>query len=169
MVQGVSSLSGLLKPTVQREQLPLDKVKNYFTLGYEIRKPYQSEDDYFRKNPTVAGMAAEDGKIILNPYSNLSEDELGSVATNEAYRLFMRENEIVPNIKLSEEQLKQFANTPYKNMERETKQTIIARILSGDPSALATPEQIKEAKRIESIATTPQSPVELDILKDTTK
>jgi hypothetical protein len=118
------------------------------TLGYPVRKPYESEDKYFKANPNVAGMATEDGAVILNPYSTLSDTEKQAVALNEAYRLYMRENKIVPKFELTEEQKKFFTGSEYANNPDAAKQTIVARILSGDPSAKATPQQQAEAKKI---------------------
>jgi hypothetical protein len=40
--------------------------------GIQMRKPYAGELDYFKNNPSVAGMATEDNKVILNPYSRLT-------------------------------------------------------------------------------------------------
>ena len=118
------------------------------TLGYPVRKPYESEDKYFKANPNVAGMATEDGAVILNPYSTLSDTEKQAVALNEAYRLYMRENKIVPKFELTEEQKKFFTGSEYANNPDAAKQTIVARILSGDPSAKATAQQKAEAKKI---------------------
>ena len=53
--------------------------------GFNIRtKLFPSEEEYFTKNQNVTGMAAEDGKIILNPNTDLSPQELLSVAQNVA-------------------------------------------------------------------------------------
>ena len=106
-------------------------------MGYEIRKPYASEDKYFKENPNVAGMATEDGRIILNPYSKNKPDEQQAVARNEAMRLWMRQNKLEPKFVVTPEQLAQFKGTEYAKPENRThlKHTIIARILSGDPSA----------------------------------
>lgn len=57
------------------------------------RTPYQSELDYFKANPTVAGMATEDNRVIINPYSNLTKDEKNSVFQNEKARIIMRTDE----------------------------------------------------------------------------
>ena len=40
-----------------------------------VREPDPSELEYFEGNPAVTGMAAEDNRIILNPHSQLSDDE----------------------------------------------------------------------------------------------
>lgn len=105
--------------------------------GYEVRDLYDSEDEFFAKNPSTTGMAAEDGRIILNPYSKLSDADKASVAVNEAARLFMRENNIEPDFEITEEQRKKFANTPYGKAGNEAflKQTIAARIVANDSSA----------------------------------
>jgi hypothetical protein len=114
--------------------------------GYEIRRPYQSELLYFHSNPHVGGMAAEDGKIILNPVSMLKPEEKMAVARNEAARLYMRENKIVPNFDLTAEQKASFANTEYGSAANEPylKSTIASRILTGDPSAGAVTQQQKD-------------------------
>ena len=52
-----------------------------------VREPYASELDYFKKNPSVSGMATEDNKVILNPYSNLKPEEYKAVVINETARL----------------------------------------------------------------------------------
>jgi hypothetical protein len=60
----------------------------------------------------------------------------------------MRENKIVPKFELTEEQKKFFTGSEYANNPDAAKQTIVARILSGDPSAKATAQQQAEAKKI---------------------
>lgn len=109
--------------------------------GYRVRdKLYPGEDEYFRNNPSVAGMAAEDGNIIFNPYAkNVNFDAVGK---NEAARLWMRENKVVPDFDVTDEQRAAFRGTAYENNENALKQTISARVISGDPSAGAiTPSQ----------------------------
>ena len=120
-------------------------------MGYEIREPYEGEISYFEQNPEVAGMAAEDGRITLNPYTDISPEEKMSVAKNEAIRLWMRENNVVPVLKLTKDQKKMFEGTEYgeQGNEKFLKQSIVARILSGDPSANATKHQFDQAKKIE--------------------
>lgn len=117
--------------------------------GYRVRnKLFPSEDLFFSKNKNVSGMASETGDIILNPYSNLSKDEFDAVAKNEAVRLFMRENKISPEFDITKEQESFFSNTPYAKYPNEKRQTIIARILSGDPSVTPTQQQIEIANQI---------------------
>ena len=50
---------------------------------YGIRDPFASELDYFKKNPTVSGMATEDNKIILNPYAKLNKEEFINKLKND--------------------------------------------------------------------------------------
>jgi hypothetical protein len=117
--------------------------------GYAVRRPYKSEDTYFALNPNVTGMAAEDGRIVLNPYSGLKYDQQLGVAKNEAIRLFMRENQIDPQFKVTPEQMKSFQGTAYGTNEPALRQTLVARILTGDSSAgNATEEQRKAAQSI---------------------
>jgi len=107
---------------------------------------YSGEDKYFKENPNVAGMMTEDNRVIINPYSKLTDEEKDTVRINETLRLNFKQDNIVPNIEISEEQRSFFKGTPYENNEAAMKQTIMARILTGDPSAKATEEQLKEAE-----------------------
>lgn len=126
-------------------------VKNYF--GYKQRAAYQEELEWFKANENVSGYASDDGHIVLNPFSNLSEKELEGVCMNEAIRLFMRENQINPKIELTQMQADFFKGTTYEGMTDAVKQSIIARIISGDPSALDyTDHQKKVANQIHKLA-----------------
>jgi hypothetical protein len=97
------------------------------------RDLYPGEDEYFKKNKNVAGMATEDNYIILNPYTNLTTEQQNAVKVNEAARLYMNQYG-TPNISLTKEQkdnlqgLGKYAETSPEIQ----KQTIIGRILSGD-------------------------------------
>lgn len=109
---------------------------------------FPGEEDYFKKNPHVAGMAAEDDKIILNPYSKLSDKEKQAVMLNEAARVHMRRGTMeAPRYELTPEQVQQFRN--YSQSLDDIRQTIAARILSGDPSAgQTTPDQMQYVQRL---------------------
>jgi hypothetical protein len=102
-----------------------------------MRKPYDSELDFFQKNPTVAGMATEDDRVILNPYSNLSDTEKQSVALNEAARVKMKKDDALkPKFELTKDQEAFLNSNSYQSAnDDDRKATIAARILSGDPSA----------------------------------
>jgi len=81
-------------------------------------------------------MAAEDNKVILNPYSDLTEKERQSVVVNETARILMRQDDFRPDFDLTEEQKKFLNSTNYKDASPEDKAaTIAGRILSGDPTA----------------------------------
>ena len=110
-------------------------------------KLYPGEDKYFKENPNVGGMMTEDNKVIINPYSNLTDNEKQAVIKNEKIRLNFKENNIVPDIDITEEQRALFKGTPYENNEDAMKQTIVARIMTGDPSANATKEQTMVANK----------------------
>ena len=115
-------------------------------LGYKIRaKLFPGEDNYFKQNPNVAGMANfETNDIILNPYSK--DRNMESVAMNEAIRLKMRKERFVPDIEISDEQKQFFKGTAYEGNDDAIKETIFARIYSKDSSANATEDQMKAYK-----------------------
>jgi hypothetical protein len=122
-------------------------------LGFDVRDPYPSESDFFFANPHVAGMASEDDRITLNPYSKLSRSEMDSVARNEAIRLFMRKSNYAPDFELTSEQMNTFKGMGADYAKPENKMaarhTVLARILSGDPSVGKPSEaQLKAAKEL---------------------
>tara|TARA_R100000152_G_C6677280_1_gene112069 strand:- start:65 stop:496 length:432 start_codon:yes stop_codon:yes gene_type:complete len=121
--------------------------KKFF--GFEVRnKLFPGEDKYFKKNPKVTGMASKDGKIILNPYSKLSQKQRNVVKMNEALRLKMRkDNYNPPKFAITDKQKKFFEGTEYEDNPKFMRETILARIYSGDPSAMATEEQRSELKK----------------------
>ena len=124
----------------------MDKIAQF------IRTPEKSELEYFKSNPTVSGMATEDDKIILNPYSNLSKKEQDAVALNEYGRIVMRTNpQFAPNFVLSDEQIKFLDSNTYKNApEQDRMATIAARLLSNDPSAgTPTIDQLKFVNKLQ--------------------
>lgn len=105
--------------------------------GIETRPPFDTELEYFRKNPNVAGMATEDNKVILNQFANLKPEEFQGVAINESARILMKQKpELQPTFDLTEQQKSFLDSTTYRNApESARKATIAARILSKDPSA----------------------------------
>ena len=103
--------------------------------SYGIRQPFDTELEFFKKRPEVAGMATEDNKIILNPFSSNTPEEQQSVAQNEALRLFMNQNNVAPDFSLTKEQKSMFKGSEYETNEQAAKQSILARYLTNDPSA----------------------------------
>ena len=126
----------------------LKKMETKDLLGFPIReKLYSGEDAYFKQNPHVGGMAAEDNSIILNPYSS-GEVNQGAVAKNEALRLLLRMKKPKLDFELTPSQIGQFKGTPYQDNEEAMKHTILGRIYSEDPTALDfTEEQTKFLNR----------------------
>ena len=117
---------------------------------YGMRSPYETELKFFKGSPEVAGMAAEDDKIVMNPFSSLSKKEQNAVAQNEALRIYMRQNQVNPSFDLTQAQQKMFADTEYASDPVAAKQSILARILSGDPSAKgASLDQTIEAQKLQ--------------------
>jgi hypothetical protein len=117
--------------------------------GIGVREQlYPGEEEYFKANPHVTGMAADDDKIIMNPFSTLKDNEKQAVMLNEAARVHMRKKLIdAPNFELTPTQTEKFGS--YSKDLNDIRQTIAARILSGDPSAGdATPEQQEYVSRL---------------------
>jgi hypothetical protein len=107
---------------------------SYF--GYSLRRANKEETLWFEANRNISGYASNDRFIVISPFSTLNEKEIEGVCVNEAIRLFMWEHQINPQIELTQKQINYFKGTAYENKDNESKQTIIARIISGDPSAL---------------------------------
>ena len=123
----------------------------------ERKELYPGEDEFFKKNPKVGGMATEDNKVIINPYSSLSDNEKNAVRTNETARLWMRNSEESerPNMRLRRSQKKSFNaikdGNAYSQNPQDIKETIIARVISGDASAgKTTRKQRKYAEKLKS-------------------
>jgi len=119
------------------------------SFGYPVREPVPSEQVFFALNPNVGGYAAEDGAIVLNEGARnedryLSNRELGGVARNEASRLYMRDRNIVPDFSLTKDQELKFQGSAYGSNPEALKQSIAARIITGDPSAGKTTKEQKD-------------------------
>ena len=101
---------------------------------------WPAENAHFRANPHVAGRAAEDGKVTLNPYSPLGGDERAAVYQNELARLLMRGQlgggGFRPAFDLTPAQNAMLDGTDYAQAPiQDRRETIAARMVSGDPSA----------------------------------
>jgi hypothetical protein len=103
--------------------------------GYPVRSPYPGERSYFQANPGVAGMAADDGAITLNPYASLSAEQMRSVARNEAIRLHQRDMGMRYTFPLTPHQEAFFRGSAYERDPQAARQTVVARMLAGDDSA----------------------------------
>jgi hypothetical protein len=118
---------------------------------------FPGEEEYFKTNPNVAGMAAEDDKVIINPYSKITDKEKDLVMLNEAARVHMRKGLFnKPNFELTQEQLDMPLGDgklmkDYSKDINDIRQTITARILSGDPTAgKPTPAQIEYVNQLKN-------------------
>ena len=124
-----------------------------FIAGIPMREPFKGELDYFRKNPSVAGMATEDNKVIINPFTQLNEQQKRAVAINEVARVWMRtKKEYAPDFSLTKEQEQFLDTTTYRNaQESDRLATIAARLLSNDTSAgVPTAEQSLFVSRLKA-------------------
>ena len=113
----------------------------------DVRQPYVSEHGYFASNPHVAGMAAQDNNVVLNPYSQIGNQGMAAVEQNERHRIKMRNEGYSPSFEITPQQKAFFGGTAYANDPANTKHTIISRILTGDKSVSPSFEQSVEAKR----------------------
>jgi len=126
---------------------------------YPVVEPDAETLDYFKKNPSNRGMAIGAGlngydgerRVVVNPYSGLTSKETEGLIENERIRLFMDETKPQLDFEPTKEQMDFFKNTEYGKPENvgRLRETLVARILTGDGSAGAiTPEQQKAADLI---------------------
>lgn len=120
--------------------------------AYPLRQPYQSEVDFFAGNPEVAGYAAPDRRVVLNPVYELNDSMNQSVHANEGIRHYMFDNGVNPPFFVQPHQQRRFesyGNKAYAENQMPAKQTIVARILAGDDSmAPYSPTQQKAARKV---------------------
>lgn len=118
---------------------------------YPLRNPDAAESQWFSQNPSVAGYAAPmspgtDRRVVLNP--SLSEQAAPYVHANEGVRHYMYESRDTPDFLMYPHQ---YASEAYANDPAAARQTVVARILSGDQSlAPYTDAQRAESRRIAS-------------------
>ncbi len=120
----------------------LDTVGNRMIFGrISVRKPYGTELEFFRRRPDVAGYAADDDCVVLNPFADLSVEQRSAVAVNEAARIVMSSGGPRPTFDLTEEQRHMFVGY---GQPQDIKETVAARLFAGDPSAgKPTQEQVE--------------------------
>lgn len=117
-----------------------------------LRRAYAAELEWFQREPHVAGYAADDGQIVLNPQMALSEPERACVVRNEAIRLFMQRIGLRLSFDVTAAQAEAFRGTAYEADLQALRETIIARLASGDPSAgLPTERQIGVAHALSAV------------------
>ena len=126
-------------------EIVLEKFKSNGITNCKI----EGEIKYFNDNPKVGGMVADDNMIILNP--NPDKDiNMDAVTKNEFGRVLINTGKFkVPNFKLTDTQQKEFSKY---GTNKNIQDTIITRIVSGDPSAKDfTPEQKAIADKLELV------------------
>lgn len=126
---------------------------------YPERGPSESELKFFQSRPDVAGYAAPDGTVVINPFGVASTDKRAreSVLKNERVRHFLWETK--PNLRfdLTEEQ-KNKLGKDYAANEEAQRHTVLARLLAGDPSLEPyTDEQKKAAEEMSTSKSAPPS------------
>lgn len=80
---------------------------------YPARQPYPSEDEFFWLNPHVAGYAAPDGAVALNPHSSLPNESKMRVALNEATRHHMMDQGVLHKFPITAGQAEFFKDSAY--------------------------------------------------------
>ena len=105
----------------------------------DIRFPYNDELRWFMQNYNTPAMVAKDNQITFNPHSDRVTD---SVMRNEQARLAMRRTQPPLADTITPQQESSFQGTPYEGDRRNMLQTILARMLTRDPSGGSpTPQQ----------------------------
>ena len=110
------------------------------------RDPYPSELEFFRKNPNVAGYAAPDNKVVVNPFNRLTPEENMALIENESARIFMRQDHSARPTEQSFPLTPQQQKMPYpkspppQDPQHALRSTVAARMVAGDPSAGRTTE-----------------------------
>jgi hypothetical protein len=104
-------------------------------LRFFVRRPSPDELTWFKVNPDIAGYASEDNYVVLNPFSKLTITESASIVINEGVRLMMRAFKLAPHFQITATQRKRFSNTIYESNSISLCETILARIIAGDPSS----------------------------------
>lgn len=111
------------------------------------RSPYVSELQYFAQNPSVAGMKTEDKRVVLRP--DLFGQPREAVRKNEYARLLMEDYK--PQSLLTDQQQGFFRGTPYQNDPDNAMRSVLARLLTGDPSVSPSFQQDSELRRLKQI------------------
>jgi len=128
---------------------------------YPVVQPDPDTNKWFKANPNVSGMAMGAGlndtspndprTVMVNPYSGLSEEGKKGLILNERLRHYMAESDYEPEFEPTPAQIKFFEGEEYGKPENRKylKQTLVARILTGDESAGdVTPEQVSAAEKL---------------------
>lgn len=135
----------------------------------KMRAAFADEKEFFKNRPDVKAMAGEDDNVVLNPFIQISPKDSASLFKNESARIQMDRFGLAPRFSLTEKQRKIFKDYA-RGDENAIRQTIIARILSGDESAGdITDEQKREATRIDKIINQQKRAVRVSEMEDMAK
>lgn len=139
MADSVDAIRRLLNP---------ERVREIARSRYPLRAADATESQWFSQNPEVAGYAApvppmQDRQVVLNPA--IPDEWKPSVHANEGFRHYMYESGARPEFFVYPHQ----RPGEYANDLGAARQTVVARILSGDNSlAPYTEAQRAAASRI---------------------
>jgi hypothetical protein len=147
----IASPRFMARPTLQNESIKLLPETHF-----------PSVDAYFKQHPEVAGMVTGAGAnempkdmpagYQINPYNNDMRDPANrqAVIANESIRNEMNRIKYAPKFELPKEQI-DWSKTlgAYATNMPALRQTIVARLATGDYVPNATPEEIAEAKKFQ--------------------
>jgi tryptophanase len=115
-------------------------------MGIE-RFPWMKEQAYLSSAPNTPGMMTNDQRVILSP--QLQGQSRDSVRLNELIRLRLRNYQ--PTSQLNQMQQQMFRGTPYENDPQNAMRSVIARQVSGDPSANIDFTQDAEIRKLQQL------------------
>ena len=128
---------------------------------YPVVDPDPDTLEYFKNNTQVRGMAVGGGMsasapdsprvVMVNPYAKLPPESEKYLIDNERIRHFIDEKKYDFTSKPTAQQVAFFKGEEYGKPEHEKylKQTLVARVITGDESAGDfTPEQLEEASKV---------------------
>jgi hypothetical protein len=142
--------AAIMFPKKLQEAVKIAEKRNK-SFGYKVRKKLgRREMEFFARNPNTPGYASfETDSIVLNPFTTLDAERLSFLVDNEAIRLKMNKDKFVPSeFSFTPEQKQFFSNTVYNDNPVAMRQTILARLYSGDTTPGGfTSEQREELKK----------------------
>ena len=140
---------------------------------YPEVKPDPDTMEFFKKNPAVAGMATGAGlngydgsrQVMVNPHTGLNPQQTDGLLRNERLRHLMDESKPELGFDPTPAQVASFQGTEYGKPENrgKLKETLVARILTGDESAgkITRPqsEAARKIGRLYNNSVTPTNPL----------
>lgn len=140
---------------------PINKSVQEQSFGFPVRQPTDDELAFFRRRTDVAGYAAEDNSIVVNPFSELMRDpdKRKGLLNIEGSRLYMRSKNFkasdLPDLTPKQREFLMSLPSPsgngrgYSANEVDLRSTAISRYVGGDKSFPAwSDEQIRFAKSL---------------------